>query len=92
MATRCIDYLIEEAQKPEPAGAFIGLQGGQVQFTSLEDYPRMIDKKWSRPKNQWWMELRPIARVLAQLEPRASVVRRESPDQGGEIPARPRQV
>jgi hypothetical protein len=29
----------------------------------------MIDVKNKRPKEQWWMELRPIARVLAQPGP-----------------------
>jgi 6-phosphofructokinase 1 len=69
LATQCIDYLIKEARKPEPDGAFIGFQGGQIQYTGLEDYPRMIDKKYRRPKEQWWMDLRAIARVLAQPGP-----------------------
>jgi 6-phosphofructokinase 1 len=70
LATQCIDYLIKEAHKPEPDSAFIGFQGGQIQYTGLEDYPRMIDKKHARPKEQWWIDLRPIARVLAQPGPK----------------------
>jgi 6-phosphofructokinase 1 len=71
LATRCIDYLITEAGKADPDSAFIGFEAGQVQFTGMEDYPRMINKTYRRPKKQWWMELRPIARVLAQPKPRS---------------------
>lgn len=72
LATKCIEFLTQEADIPSPAGAFIGLQAGQVQFTSLEDLPRMVDKDYGRPKEQWWMDLRPIARVLAQPGPNLS--------------------
>ncbi|MBS1254141.1 MAG: ATP-dependent 6-phosphofructokinase [Anaerolineales bacterium] len=69
LATRCIEFLVEEAEKTSPRGAFIGFQAGQVQFTGLEDLPRMIEKDYGRPKEQWWMDLRPIAKVLAQPGP-----------------------
>jgi 6-phosphofructokinase 1 len=42
------------------------MQAGQIQFHSLEDLPRMSEQRHRRPKEQWWMDLRPIARVLAQ--------------------------
>ena len=71
LASKCIDFLIEESSNPEPASAFIGMQDGQVKFTGLEDYPRMADKATGRPKKQWWLKLRPIARVLAQPGPGA---------------------
>jgi 6-phosphofructokinase 1 len=70
LAAKCIEFLIEEAGKASPAGAFIGLQGGQIKLHSLEDFPRMTDGPNQRPKEQWWMDLRPIARVLAQPAPR----------------------
>jgi 6-phosphofructokinase 1 len=69
LAVACIDFLASQADEPEPQGAFIGLQGGQVQFTSLRDLPRLIDGQAKRPKEQWWLELRPIARIMAQPTP-----------------------
>ncbi|MEJ2209863.1 MAG: 6-phosphofructokinase [Anaerolineae bacterium] len=71
LASRSIDYLIEQASGgfDPPAGAMIGLQRGQVRFTSLEDFPRLIDKDARRPKDQWWLELRPIARIMAKPRP-----------------------
>ena len=69
LADKCIQFLIEEADKAEPGGAFIGFEGGQVKFHSLEDFPRLTDARHQRPKEQWWMGLRPVARVLAQPAP-----------------------
>jgi len=72
LATRCIDFLIREAENNEPQGTCIGLIGGKVTFTSLQDYPRLVDKHLGRPKNQWWMSLRDIAKILAQPGPHRS--------------------
>ncbi|MSP11393.1 MAG: hypothetical protein EXR62_00405 [Chloroflexi bacterium] len=47
------------------------LQGGQVHFQDLEDLPRLMDAVNQRPKLQWWMELRPVFRVLAQSAPQS---------------------
>jgi len=69
LATRCVDHLIEEAAYDEPAGTCIGLKGGKLTFTSLESYPRLVDKHLGRPKDQWWMSLRGIARIMAQPGP-----------------------
>jgi 6-phosphofructokinase 1 len=69
LAARCIEFLIEEADKDAPAGACIGLQAGQVTFTSLEDLPRLMDGDLQRPKAQWWLELVPVARIMAQPGP-----------------------
>jgi 6-phosphofructokinase 1 len=61
--------LIEEAGKPSPGAAAIGLQGGRIIFTELIDLPRLVDGDFQRPKDQWWLELRPIARIMAQPRP-----------------------
>ena len=69
LAARSIEFLIEQAQQDPPAGTFIGLQAGQIKFFSLEDLPRMLDVQHRRPKEQWWMDLRPIVKLLAQPGP-----------------------
>ncbi|UCC87514.1 MAG: 6-phosphofructokinase [Anaerolineales bacterium] len=66
LAAKCIEFLIEQADQMAPGGAFIGQQGGRVEFHSLEDFRRMTEGQHQRPKEQWWMDLRPVARVLAQ--------------------------
>jgi 6-phosphofructokinase 1 len=69
LAASCVDYLMQEANNQAPAGAFIGLQAGRVTYHSLDDFPRMVDERYQRAKDQWWMALRPVARILAQPGP-----------------------
>jgi 6-phosphofructokinase 1 len=64
-----IDFILEEIGKKEPRQVCIGFEAGKIQFTPMEDYPRLVDSEFGRPKEQWWMDLRPIARVLAQPGP-----------------------
>lgn len=66
MASKCLDFLVHEANKVSPAGAFIGLQTGQITFTSLGDLPRLVDREHNRPKDQWWLHRRPIASILTR--------------------------
>ncbi len=68
-AARCIDFLIEQAQQPEPAGSFIGLEAGGISLHSLEEIPKMVDKDNQRPKQQWWLDVRPIAKLMSQPMP-----------------------
>ena len=69
LAVRSIDFLLECLREGDPRHIYIGLEGGKIQFNGLEDYPRVADREFGRPKTQWWMDLRPIARVLAQPGP-----------------------
>ncbi|HNB53483.1 MAG TPA: 6-phosphofructokinase, partial [Anaerolineales bacterium] len=73
LASKCIEYLIEEAENSVPGGHFIGLQAGKVVFTPLDDMPRMVDQEHKRPRVQWWMDLRQIARTLANPGPSSQV-------------------
>jgi len=69
LAASCVDFLDDQVGKPSPASAAIGLQGGRVQFTNLDDLPRLTDGEYRRPRDQWWLELRDIARIMAQPGP-----------------------
>jgi 6-phosphofructokinase 1 len=73
LATRCIEYLIDKLEQDSADSAFIGLVGKEIQFHNLEDFERLSDIKTQRPKQQWWMDLRPIARALAQPGPSADL-------------------
>jgi 6-phosphofructokinase 1 len=65
----CLEYLIEECAQDSHRSAFIGLQSGQVLFHDMQDFPRMINDEFQRPTEQWWLELRPIAKLLSQPGP-----------------------
>jgi 6-phosphofructokinase 1 len=72
LATQCLDYLIEHLESDKGEAAFIGLQSGQMKIFDLENFPKMGDAPTNRPKEQWWLELRELARVLAQPGPTSS--------------------
>jgi 6-phosphofructokinase 1 len=69
LAAMCIDYIEEHMNDDEPQSACIGQQHGKIVFTNLEDIPRLMDRKFRRPREQWWLDLRPVARILAQPGP-----------------------
>jgi 6-phosphofructokinase 1 len=71
LAADCIEFLIAESRKPSPMVAAIGLQEGQIEFTNLENLPRLVEKGVQRPKDQWWLGIRAIARTMAQPGPQA---------------------
>lgn len=68
-ATRCINYLIEQAENGTTDSAFIGLHGKELQFHNLEEFPRMVDMKAQRSKEQWWLNLMSIYKALSQPDP-----------------------
>ena len=69
LAATAIEFLIAEAGKTYQAAVCMGLQAGQVQLNNLEDLPRMADLTSQRPKEQWWLNTRSIAKILAQPAP-----------------------
>jgi 6-phosphofructokinase 1 len=71
LSSLCLDYLIEQCKKEDNNCAFIGLQKGQLNFHDMRDFERMIDSKHERPREQWWLELKGIANLMAKLEPGA---------------------
>ena len=69
LATRCIEYLDEQGRAGEHGSAFIGARRGQVEVQASTKRAGWSDERFQRPRRQWWMSLRPIARVLAQPAP-----------------------
>jgi len=73
LATLSLDFLTAECAKGGDRSVFIGLQNGKVQFNDMRDFERMVELEYQRPREQWWLELRPIARLLAQHGPNEGV-------------------
>jgi len=73
MATRlgnqCIEYIDRQLVSDEPVSAAIGQQEGRFVFTDLDRIHQMMDRRYRRPREQWWLALRPVARVMAQPGP-----------------------
>ena len=66
LASHCVTFLIAEAEQGSAAGAFIGMQGGRITISRLDDMPGMLDAAHMRPQAQWWLDLRPISQLLSQ--------------------------
>jgi 6-phosphofructokinase 1 len=71
LARMCLEYLIGQCEKGEYNSAFIGMQNGQIHFHDMRDFDRTIDSDHQRPKDQWWLELKSIATLLAKQGPNA---------------------
>ena len=68
-ARLCMETLIHECSQGGRRVSFMGMQDGNIQFQDMQDFERMIDADHQRPKEQWWLELRNIASMLAQHGP-----------------------
>jgi len=53
----------------EVGAVCLGIQEGEIKATPLYMIPRLMNATYQRPHEQWWMELRPVARMLAQPGP-----------------------
>ena len=72
LARLCLEHLLEQCDKQSSESAFIGMQNGQIKFHDLRDFDRMIDTEFQRPREQWWLELKSIASLLAKSGPNES--------------------
>jgi 6-phosphofructokinase 1 len=68
-AARCVDFLIEQSATEVPEGAFMGLEAGGINLHTLDELPKMVDDVNQRPKKQWWMDNRAIAKLMSQPMP-----------------------
>lgn len=66
LASQCIEFLLAEIDNPVPAAAMAGLMGGEIKFTSIYDFPRLVETGFQRSKEQWWLNLRPIVQTMDQ--------------------------
>jgi len=64
LTTRAINELIALAGNNKKDCGFLGMTSGQIKMTDLFEFPRMIDAKYQRPKDQWWLKLQEIAAVF----------------------------
>jgi len=69
LARLCLEHLIEDCNHHIGSCSFIGLQNGKISFHDMRDFERMVDLRTQRPHEQWWLQLKPIASMLAQLAP-----------------------
>jgi 6-phosphofructokinase 1 len=69
LAARAIDLLDGCAQRGDAPAVFLGPVRGRVEVGNLEDWPRQVDLVRKRPREQGWLALREIARILSRPAP-----------------------
>ena len=65
LASSSIRQLIDVANRNEPTGLMAGLRHGKVHFVPLNDLPQLMEPHARRPRRQDWLDLRPLAAVMA---------------------------
>jgi 6-phosphofructokinase 1 len=76
LVSASLQYLLSQKGKDPAACVAIGLRRGQPVFTDLDELPDLLEKNAQRPKEQWWLRLRPLARLMSLSD-------LPQPDQGG---------
>ncbi|HUV28194.1 MAG TPA: 6-phosphofructokinase, partial [Anaerolineales bacterium] len=66
LASQSIEFLLSEIDNPVPAAAMAGLIGGEIKFSSIYDFPRLVEPGYKRVKQQWWLRLLPIVETMDQ--------------------------
>ncbi len=69
LARLCLEYLVKECEQDSSNCAFIGLQKGQFHFHDMRDFERMVDPQNERPTEEWWLDLKGIASLMAKFSP-----------------------
>ena len=68
---RCaVEHLLAQVGQSEPSSAFVGLEGGHVRLGDLADFDRLMERQKRRPREQWWLHLRELARLLGSPDGR----------------------
>lgn len=66
LAGRALQYLIEQIHRGEPVVGCIGRIEGKIQYTSLANLPELMQPNVQRPTIQPWLDMREIARTMAE--------------------------
>lgn len=64
LTAAAISFLGQNAGQPQPPVVGVGLIEGEIAFTNLAHLPDLMDMKHRRPREQWWLRLRPIVDVV----------------------------
>jgi 6-phosphofructokinase 1 len=66
LAANSIEFLIKKVGKGKNEVVSIGLHGGHTDYRNLEDLEKMVDMKYDRPKEQWWLGLEEIINLFGK--------------------------
>ncbi|GMA38291.1 hypothetical protein GCM10025883_03360 [Mobilicoccus caccae] len=88
LATRLVKHAVDglagQLAAEDTAARSVGLVDGVVTFAPVSRMPEQIDAENRRPREQWWLDLRPALAAVAERSPRSEeppipVLRAEGP-------------
>lgn len=68
LAVLCVKR-IEDCECEDGEAEMIGISGPTIMFTPVQDLVSLVDMEKRTVKSPWWMELRPMVRMLAKYGP-----------------------
>ncbi len=66
MAAKSVDFLVDNVKNGKHDVVSIGLHGGHLDYRNIEDLEKMMEQKYDRPKEQWWVGLEQIINLFGQ--------------------------
>ena len=70
LAAYCVDWLSGQIDAKKHEWGFVGLVDGKLGTVPLKTMPDLVDMRYNRPFDQWWMDLVPVMSALAVEPPR----------------------
>lgn len=68
LVSRALGLIADEFDSGRDEGYYLGLVESSVAASPLSAMMGQMDKVARRPKRQWWLELRPVARAVSQRD------------------------
>ncbi len=65
LAAYCVDWLSSQIDQGSSEWGFVGAEATRPTTVPLKALPDLVDPEFFRPRDQWWLELRPIMDALA---------------------------
>lgn len=66
LAAHSIDWLTGQVLAGRSDWRYVSMVNGKMGTAPIRNFPDVVDMEFRRPREQWWMALRPIMRELAQ--------------------------
>jgi 6-phosphofructokinase 1 len=73
LGSKAAEWLIHQAISNNTDACMSGIRGDVVEFKDIDYLPKMMNQKFRRPKEQWWLNLQTIAEVFAQSSPGSEI-------------------
>jgi 6-phosphofructokinase 1 len=69
MADDCVNFLVNQVENGKSEYAFVGINEGEIKDSiNLANFNAMVEEKYQRAREPWWLKLRNLATLLA-LDP-----------------------